>query len=233
MATMTVHNHRRIQQSALAPAERTLLQALAGRMPDWLNSDHLTLLGVLGTVLAALGYSAAQSSTRYLYLASFGIVLNWFGDSLDGTLARFRRQLRPRYGYYVDHILDSLGAAILVVGLILGGFMSVAPAAAFLVVYLLLNIHVYLATTATGEFKISFGLVGPTELRIGMIVGNFFLATHPVVSLSGRQFLLFDVGAVVGVVVLLSILAISAGRMTRRLYRLETRPHTWDRRRGA
>ncbi len=221
MAARATHDHKRTQTSLLAPAEQFALQTFSRMMPPWVNSDHLTLLGAVGMLLAASFYCLGSRNPFFIHLASAAIVLNWFGDSMDGTLARHRNRLRPRYGYYVDHILDSLGAALVVAGLTLGGFMSLRVATMFLAVYLLLNIHIYLATTATGEFKISFGWLGPTELRIGLIAGNWFLATHPVVHFAGRSFLLFDIGAIIGAGLLLLILIVSSTRVARRLYELE------------
>ncbi len=221
MSFTNAAKHQRIQESLLAPLESKVLKLFARIMPGWVNSDHLTTLGLLGMLLAALFYYLSQWNSAYLYLVNLAIFVNWFGDSLDGTLARHRNRQRPRYGYYVDHILDSFGALALVVGLSLSGLMSERLAAAFLVVYLLLNIHIYLATTATGRFKISFGLVGPTELRIGLMIGNLFLLSRPTVGLFGQRYLLFDVGGVLGIVVLAGILLFSTIRVTRELYCLE------------
>lgn len=224
MPELDAHTHLRVQTSLLSRTEKAVLQAFARRIPRWINSDHLTLLGLAGMVLAAACYWFANGFPVLLHVASVAIVVNWFGDSMDGTLARFRGRLRPRYGYYVDHILDSVGAALVVGGLVLGGFMSSEPAALFLVAYFLLNIHIYLATSSIGEFKISFGLLGPTELRIGLIVGNAFLVTRPVVHVIGARFLLFDLGATIGAGVLFLILIVASARVVRRLYRLETMP---------
>ncbi len=218
----SVHEHKRIQESLLAPAEKIVLHRFARMMPLWVHSDHLTFLGALGMVLAALFYYLGARNPAYLHLASLAIVLNWFGDSMDGTLARYRRKQRPRYGYYVDHILDSLGAAVVVAGLVLGGFMSTGPAALFLIAYFLLNIHIYLATTATGEFKISFSLIGPTELRIGLIAGNWFLSNSVSVVVAEHSCLLFDLGAIIGTGVMLVILIVSSTRVAHRLYQLES-----------
>jgi archaetidylinositol phosphate synthase len=222
MATHATHDHRRIQTSVLAPVERWVLKSFARMMPPWVNSDHLTLLGALGMVSAASFYALGSRNPLFVHLASLAIILNWFGDSMDGTLARHRNRLRPRYGYYVDHILDSFGAVLVVTGLALGGFMSLRVAAVFLAVYFLLNIHIYLTTTVTGEFKISFGWLGPTELRMGLIVGNWFLIRHPVVHLAGQSFLLFDIGASIGAGLLLLILIVASTRVARRLYHLES-----------
>lgn len=221
MSISSAEKHKRVQESILAPIESRVLKLFARNMPAWVNSDHLTVLGLMGTLLAALFYYLSQWNPVYLYLVNVAIVINWFGDSLDGTLARHRNHLRPRYGYYIDHILDSFGAFALVFGLTLSGLMSERVAAAFLVVYLLLNIHIYLATTATGKFKISFGLLGPTELRIGLMIGNFYLVGKTTVALFGHRYLLFDVGGAMGTVVLIGILLFSTIRVTRELYCLE------------
>jgi len=221
MSFTNAAKHQRIQESLLAPLESRILRFFARIMPRWVNSDHLTALGLFGMLVAGVFYYMSQWNPVYLYLVNLAIAVNWFGDSLDGTLARHRNRQRPRYGYYVDHILDSFGALALVAGLSLSGLMSERVAAGFLVVYLLLNIHIYLATTATGRFKISFGLVGPTELRIGLMIGNLFLISRPTVGLFGHHYLLFDIGGVLGIVVLAGILVFSTIRVTRELYCLE------------
>jgi len=221
MSLTNAAKHQRIQESLLAPLESRILRFFARIMPRWVNSDHLTALGLFGMLVAGVFYYMSQWNPVYLYLVNLAIAVNWFGDSLDGTLARHRNRQRPRYGYYVDHILDSFGALALVAGLSLSGLMSERVAAGFLVAYLLLNIHIYLATTATGRFKISFGLVGPTELRVGLMIGNLFLIGRPTVGLFGHHYLLFDIGGVLGIVVLAGILVFSTIRVTRELYCLE------------
>jgi len=221
MSMTSIEKHKRIQESLLAPPERKVLQWFAVRMPEWVNSDHLTLLGLAGMALAGVFYYLAGSNPWYLHLVNIAIVLNWFGDSLDGTLARVRDKLRPRYGYYVDHILDNFGVLFVVIGLALSGYMSEKVAFLFLIVYFLLNINIYLATSSLGVFQISFNKFGPTELRIALIVGNLFLLSKPMVHLFGYPFLLFDIGGVVGIGILTVITVFSTLKNTHTLYGLE------------
>ena len=193
-------------------------------MPPWINSDHLTLLGFLGMVMAGLCYAAA----RWIPLALAGAVvclgINWFGDSLDGTLARFRNRQRPRYGFYVDHIVDSFGAIFLIGGLGLSGYMTGTVAMALLIAYFLLAIELYLATYCVGVFRLSLSIWGPTELRIVLAVGTFVLYVKPRVTILGQQYLLCDVSAVVAIIGLTVIVITSAIRNTIRLYREERLP---------
>lgn len=150
------------------------------------------------------------------------LVLNWFGDSLDGTLSRVRNRQRPRYGFYVDHVLDAVGSFFLMSGLALSGYMSPAVAYAFLIAYLLISIEVYLATYTMGTFHLSFWRFGPTELRILLIIGNLVALRQPIALIFGREFLLFDVGFAIGVVGLAVVLVESVIKHTRHLYRIET-----------
>jgi len=155
-------------------------------------------------------------------LALFGVVgflwLNWFGDSLDGTLARVRNAQRPKYGYYVDHVVDVFGAFFLIGGLGLSGYMSLAVAAALMVVYLMVASEIYLAAYAVGTFKIHFLKLGPTELRILLAIGTLYLLEEPYVTVLGTQYLLFDVGGACAVVGLLVTLLVTVARNTRTLY---------------
>src|ERR1019366_7256487 len=156
----------RSNTSLLATFEKRTLIWIAGRLPAWVNSDHLTTLGFLSLAATGLLYWRAQTNREALALAVVFLALNWFGDSLDGTLARVRNCQRPRYGFYVDHILDALGTFLLMSGLAESGYMTPSVAYAFLIVYLLLSIEVYLATYTVGTFHLSFWSFGPTELRI-------------------------------------------------------------------
>lgn len=149
------------------------------------------------------------------------LALNWFGDSLDGTLARVRRQERPRYGYYVDHVLDAVGFAALMGGLVLGGFMSTGIGIGFLSAYYLLLVEVALAAQARGTFRIAFWHVGPTELRILLAVGSLMLLRSPTVVLFGSRWLLFDVGGVVGIAGLGITFAVAAIHNGKALYKEE------------
>jgi phosphatidylglycerophosphate synthase len=205
----------------LTRPESVALRRLAQAMPDYINSDHLTLLGLAGMLLAGVFYYLSQWHWWMLHLVNLALVLNWFGDSLDGTLARFRGKTRPRYGYYIDHVLDNFGALLIATGLALAGLMSTTIALVFLTTYLLLNINIYLATSTLGVFKISYGKLGPTELRLVLIIGNLFLINHSEVSLFGHTLFLYDIGALVGVSVMAVILVAATLRNTRALYRME------------
>jgi phosphatidylglycerophosphate synthase len=211
----------RAQESLLAAYEKRALVSMARRMPAWVTSDHLTLIGFLAMLAAGLSYWAAHYDRRALLLAAACLALNWFGDSLDGTLARVRNRLRPRYGFYVDHITDAFGTLFLLCGMALSGYMSHGVAAALLVVYLLLSIEVYLATYTIGTFHLSFWKFSPTELRLLLMIGNVALFFRPVVDLLGNRYLLFDVGGVIGITGMSVMLLTAAIRHTRALYRAE------------
>jgi len=221
MKSKKIEQHQRIQQSILAPAEAASLRWFAQRMPSWVNSDHLTLIGLVAMILAGLFYYLSQWNLLLLHLVNLMIVANWFGDSLDGSLARFRNRLRPRYGYYVDHILDNFGVLFVTTGLALGGYMNVWVSFAVLVAYLLLNINIYLATSTIGVFQISYWKFGPTELRVFLMIGNIFLIYKPVVGIFGQHFLLYDVGGTVAAIGMFTILLVSTVMNTRKLYCLE------------
>lgn len=210
--------------SILADAEKRTLIRIAERLPMWVNSDHLTALGFVSLFAAGVFYWLANWSPFMLLAVIVCLALNWFGDSLDGTLARVRNRQRPRYGFYVDHILDAIGIFFLAAGLAYSGFMTPAVAFAFLIAYLLLSIEIYLATYALGTFHLSYWRFGPTELRILLAIGNIAVIWHPHAIIAGRQFLLFDVGFAIGTVALAVILVQAAVKHTRQLYREETLP---------
>jgi phosphatidylglycerophosphate synthase len=218
------HDAARRQESFLAPLERRALLWLAHRMPAWVNSDHLTALGFLAMAGAGLGYWAARYDRRYLLLVIAMLVVNWFGDSLDGTLARVRNRLRPRYGFYVDHVTDMFGTFFLLGGLGLSGFMTRGVATGLMIVYFMLSMEVYLATYTLGKFELSMWKFSPTELRVLLIAGNVALFYRPVVKLFGQQHLLFDVGGVCGIVGMSAMLIVAAVTHTRALYRAERLP---------
>ena len=215
---------KREQTSVLAPLERAALRGLARRMPRWVNSDHLSLLGLVAMLLAGVFYAASGDNPALLHLVNVCIFLNWFGDSLDGTLARYRDRQRPRYGFYVDHIIDTFGTMFLIVGLAISGYMSERIAAAVLVVFLMLAINSYLAAYALGIFKISQWKLGPTEIRLVIMVGNLALLHSAHTRLFGRRFLLFDVAGVVGAIGMAAMLVFSSIKNTHALYELERLP---------
>jgi phosphatidylglycerophosphate synthase len=160
----------------LAEPERRVLRAIAVRLPVWVTSDHLTLLGVLGAVSAGVAYALSNLSAAWLAVASASLVVNWFGDSLDGTLARVRRAERPRYGYYLDHIVDAFATAAIGAGLGLSPYVDSSVALAVVLAYLVLSINVYLESAAFGVFRLGYGRIGPTEARIVLIAANTLLA---------------------------------------------------------
>src|SRR5947208_8404248 len=215
----TFKNPKRIQHSFVAAAEKRALVWLAERTPGWVNPDHLTLLGFGAQVMAGIAYALARGNRLWLVGVIGFLALNWLGDSLDGTLARVRQKQRPRYGFYVDHMLDSIGSVALIGGLAISGYMSPLIAAALLVLFLLLSIQSYLATYTMGEFRMSFWSFGPTELRILLAAGNLALFRWPTV-LPGH-YRLFDVGGAIGIAGMAAMLLYFAGRNTMRLYKEE------------
>ncbi len=212
---------KRTQQSFLAAAEKKTLLRLAARTPSWINSDHLTILGLVAMAGAGAGYWWARSHRAGLIVVIACLALNWLGDSLDGTLARFRNCQRPRYGFYVDHVVDAFSTVFLLGGLALSGFMSPWVAVGLLTTYLVMLIEVCLATYTLGDFRISYFKMGPTELRILLSVGTLVLFWKPVSHLAGRAYRLFDIGGTIGIAGMLLVLLISVVTNTMRLYRRE------------
>jgi phosphatidylglycerophosphate synthase len=214
----------RIQTSVLSRLERQVLVWLAHRLPKGVSSDHLTALALVAMIGVGASYWLSATHSVGLLLATLGLALNWFGDSLDGTLARVRQQQRPRFGYYVDHVVDAVGALALFGGLAASGYMTPAVAAVLVIAYFLLCLEVYLAAHAIGHFQMSFLGMGPTELRLLLAVGNLAVVFHPTVTLGGHLFKLFDVGGVIGAAALFLTFMATAIRNTRRLYREEPLP---------
>lgn len=214
----------RAQQSLLARHERRLLVWLARRTPGWIHSDHLTLLGLAALVGAGLSYWYARYDPAGLVLASVLLAVNWLGDSLDGTLARVRSRQRPRYGFYVDHVVDAFGTLALMAGLALSGHMNPWIAVGLLVSYFLLSIEVYLATYTIGTFHLSFWKFSPTELRILLMAGNAALYFRPEAGILGTGYRLFDVGGAVGIAGMSLMLVSAVARHTLHLYRVERLP---------
>jgi phosphatidylglycerophosphate synthase len=218
---MIAPRETRIQTSLLADVEKRCLIWMARRLPAWVGSDHLTALGAVAMLAAGLCYWIGRQEPLALAAVVALLAVNWFGDSLDGTLARVRRHERPRYGFYVDHVLDVVGILFLFAGLAAGGFMTPIVAAAFLLAYYLLTIEIALATHTIGTFRISYWKMGPTEMRILLAAGTLQLMRSPEVALFGARYLLFDVGGVVATAGLLATFIISATKNTVELYRLE------------
>jgi archaetidylinositol phosphate synthase len=218
---------KRTQQSFLAAIEKKTLIWLAAHMPARINSDHLTVSGLLAMAGAGLGYWWSSTNRWGLIVVIACLALNWLGDSLDGTLARFRNCPRPRYGFYVDHVVDAFSAFFLLAGLGLSGYMSPLIALGLLIAYLMLSIEVYLAAYTLGDFKISYFKMGPTELRILLSVGNlalFLKPMKPMVHIAGQAWQMFNFGGVIGIAGMLLILLMSVVRHTVQLYRQEPLP---------
>lgn len=212
----------RRQESFTAAAERKALAWLAARLPARVNSDHLTLLGFAAMFLAGASYALARTHRAGLLLATLCLALNWFGDSLDGTLARLRNRQRPRYGFYVDHMIDTFGGFFLMGGLALSGLIDWRIALGMFLVFLMLSVQVYLAAYSLGEFQLSFAKFGPTEIRILLALGNLALWLHPDARAFGSPYRLFDVGGIVAIAGMAAILVISTVFNTLKLYRAET-----------
>lgn len=214
----------RVNLSLTASAEKRLLEWMAARAPSWVTSDQLTALGLVAQIAAGVFYALARYDRRALLLVILCIALNWLGDSLDGTLARVRRRQRPRYGFYVDHIVDMFGAVALMCGLGWSGFVHWPVAIAMLIAFLLLAGESYLATYTLERFQLSQGFFGPTEIRLLLIAGNLALLHSPYCMLFGRRFLLFDVGGGVATVAMFAMAAVVTVRHTAQLYRQEPLP---------
>lgn len=200
-----------------------MLVWIAVRLPLRVTSDQLTCLGLGAMFLACAGYFLARWHPLGFLLATLALALNWFGDSLDGTVARVRNQQRPRYGFYVDHVIDSIGAVLLMSGLALSGCLDWRIAAAMLVGFLLLSIESYLASYTLAVFRMSFWRFGPTEIRILLAAGNLALWWNSRATVLGR-FRLFDLGGIVASALMLAMFLASAARHTAQLYRAERIP---------
>lgn len=224
MATATAA-HQRDHRSVLASVEKRLLIAIARRLPRTVHSDHLTVLALVAMGLAALGFGTMRTSPWGAALVIAGLALNWFGDSLDGTVARVRGHERPRFGYYVDHVIDLAGTSALLGGLAASGLMSPLLAIAVLAAYLLVSAEAYLATHASGIFRMSWMGFGPTELRLLLAAGALYATTSPMVTVPvfGAQ-RLFDVGGLVALPGLAAAFISASVQQTRLLYTEEPRP---------
>jgi phosphatidylglycerophosphate synthase len=215
---------RRVNQSLTASGEKRALEWMAERAPLWVTSDQLTALGLAAQAGAGVFFALSRYDRRALLLVVLCIVLNWLGDSLDGTLARVRRQQRPRYGFYVDHVVDIFGATALMAGLGWSGILHPEIAATILVAFLLLSAESYLATYTLGRFQLSQGVFGPTEIRILLIAGTLELLRSPYATVFGHRVLLFDLGGAVAAIVMFGMAIVVAVRHTRELYRQEPLP---------
>jgi phosphatidylglycerophosphate synthase len=214
----------RVNHALTASLEKQALQWMAFRAPRWLSSDQLTVLGLSAQIGAGIGYALSRYNRYALLLAILCLVLNWFGDSMDGTLARVRCQQRPRYGFYVDHMVDIFGCVALMCGLGFSGFVHWQTAIAMLVAFLLLSSESYLATYTLSHFQLSQSIFGPTEIRILLILGNLALLHSPYSNVFGHRMLLFDLGGTIAAACMFATVILLAVRHTAQLYRKEPLP---------
>jgi phosphatidylglycerophosphate synthase len=201
-----IEDHKRVHDMLLGPLERPTLQFLAGKMPAWVNPDMLLGFGLFGSLITLISYWLTNFNSAFLWLASLGFMINWFGDSLDGTLARYRKIERPKYGFFVDHTADSLSTVMIFVGLGLSAYVRLDIAVLACIGYLLMMLLTYINTIVGGEFKISYGKVGPTELRIFAVIVNMivFFYGNPLLRLPFGTISAFDL-AILAIAVALFI----------------------------
>jgi archaetidylinositol phosphate synthase len=170
-----IKRHQRVNDILLGPLERPALKWLAAHMPAWVTPDICTIIGVIGALVITISYGMTSLDRNFLWLASFGFVINWFGDSLDGTLARFRHIERPIFGFFIDHTVDAVNEMLIFFGLGLTPYINFTVSCLTLIGYLLLSVLVYVRTCVVGEFKISYGKLGPTEIRVLAIILNTYM----------------------------------------------------------
>jgi phosphatidylglycerophosphate synthase len=209
----------RIQQNLLARSERRLLNWLCQKMPAWIMPDHLTATALVGAALIFAGYAASTVGRYWLLLAAAGYFIHWFGDSLDGSLARYRDIERPRFGYFIDHSADALGILLIVVGIGLTPYVRLDVSLIGLAGYYLLSIHAFLAARVVGELKLSYVAAGPTELRLILVIMTLamFASDRPA-PLYGA-FSIFDLVVGGAGMALIAIFIVQTGMMARRILR--------------
>jgi phosphatidylglycerophosphate synthase len=212
---------RRVNRSLTASIEKRALVWMAEHAPTRLTSDQLTFLGLAAQIGAGACYALSRYDRYALLPVIVCIALNWLGDSLDGTLARVRKQQRPRYGFYVDHIVDVFGSVALMTGLACSGFLHWQISIAMLIAFLVLSSESYLATYTLSCFEMSQGFFGPTEIRILLIIGNLALLRSPYANLFGHRFLLFDIGGIIAAGGMFIMAIAVTLRHTAALYRQE------------
>jgi phosphatidylglycerophosphate synthase len=211
------YNEQRVQTSLLAGVEKKALLWIAPRLPRWVTPDMLTFLGLLAMVGVGLSYYFAMSHWLFLVVASVGFVINWFGDSLDGTLARVRNQQRPKYGYYLDHLVDAFGVSFMIFGLAYSGLVSQPFVWLVLALFFITSINTYLATSSVEVFKISYLRISTTEARVLLIIMNTVLIFVKKVTVFGFTFYLLDFIAGLISIFLLIAISRSAVRNLRKL----------------
>jgi phosphatidylglycerophosphate synthase len=204
-----ISSHRRVLDTFTGPLERPTLRWLAAHMPSWMNPDIRTAIGVIGGLVILFGFWLTGIDRNFLWLVNLGFVINWFGDSLDGTLARYRRIERPVYGFYIDHAVDAYVEIMIVLGLGLSPYVRFDLACLGLIGYLLLAVLVYVRTCVKGEFVISYGKLGPTEVRLIIMAANtlVYFVGNPAMTMFSLTLTIYD-WIVIFIVLLIFLIAI-------------------------
>jgi phosphatidylglycerophosphate synthase len=220
-----IKDHKRVNDILLGPLERPALQFFARNMPAWVTPDKLTTFGLFGSVVIFASYLLTRYNPAFLWLASLGFVINWFGDSLAGTLARYRNIQRPIYGFFVDHSLDAASETMIFIGLGLSPYVRLDLALLALVGYLLMSILVYIRTCVDGVFKISYSKLGPTEVRLLAIIANtiLFFSSNPQWNTSAGVFGIYDLLVVFVIVILYGFFIATTAQEIRRLQHVDKR----------
>jgi len=214
-----IKTHQRVNEPLTASIERPALQWLAKTSPKWITPDVLTTLGVVGSVMCFVGYWLSNQSVWWLWFVNLGFIVNWYGDSLDGTLARYRRIERPKFGFYIDHTVDAVSEFLVIIGIGMSPYMRLDISAFALIGYLLMSVHVYVRTAVEGVFKISYGIFGPTELRLIIMTVNvaIFFFQDFFLSELAWGFTPFDL---VGIVLAIALAAVFLGTSMQHAVRL-------------
>jgi phosphatidylglycerophosphate synthase len=214
--------HKRVNDILLGPLERPALQWLAAHAPAWMTPDVLTGIGIVGSLTIFAAYILSGVDKNFLWLANLGFLVNWYGDSLDGTVARFRKIERPKFGFFIDHTVDAFSQFFVVIGLGLSPYVQFNIAALALIGYLLMSVYVYVDTYVSGVFKISYGKIGPTEVRALIVLMNIivYFFGNPAVTFSFGELTIFDIFVAILALILFSIFTLSTITRARELARL-------------
>ena len=199
----------------LGPLERPTLQWLCAHMPAWANSDFMTVVGIIGSLVTFFSYWLTNIDKNFLWLASLGFVINWFGDSLDGTIARYRKEERPKFGFFIDHTIDAISQVFVFTGLGLSPYVRLEIALLALIGYLLMSILAYVGAFVSGEFKISYAKIGPTEMRLIAILANtsFYFVGNPVIKIALWSVSVFDlVILIIAVIMAVAFIVTTTGQ---------------------
>jgi len=216
---MKIEKHKRINDILLGPIERPLIAWFVKRMPRWVTPDVLTSIGFFAAILIGASYWLTKYDKNFLWLANFGFLLNWFGDSLDGNLARFRKIERPRYGFFIDHIVDTVSEVAIFLGLGLSPYVDYNLATLALIAYLCMTIQVYITTNVEGIFRISYGKLGPTEARAIAITANtiVFFIGNPAIALPFGIVPIYNLIVALVIILLFMIFFITAAKESKHL----------------